>query len=264
MKDNKKFTKLLLATLSVVLVAGISVSATLAYLTATTQIKENNFKSTSAVTGQVLEPSYTTDVNYQPGDTIHKDPLIDNDTEDFPIWVAAKLSFKINVTGDSWETVSYETFKKYAVMRTDDTKTFAEALNSNWTSFGTASDGNLYVYYNSSIAKDSPLGESDPGEKGHGGSAGTGSSLDDATAPIFNYVYINPAIRIQSAPESGYTHTVRTTVNTAGPSANDAYDKFNIKIFIDGYGVMNDSSDTSISGKTAVLNELKEGLGFPS
>lgn len=260
MKDNKKFTKLLLASLSVVLVVGISVSATLAYLTATTKVKENNFRSTSAVQGQVLEPSYLTDVNYQPGDTINKDPLIDNDTKDYPIWVAAKLTFKINVTGTTWETVSYETFKKYAVMRTDSNKTFTEALNTDWTKLAAASDGNLYVYYNNSIAADTSAGESAPDTKGHGGSAGTDTT--DATAPIFDYVYINPDIRIQSGLQSGETSTLRTTVNPNGPSNADIYQQFNIKIFIEGYGVMNDTGETSISGKTAVIEELQNGLGY--
>ena len=258
MKDNKKFTKLLLASLSVVLVIGISVSATLAYLTATTQVKENNFHSASDVTGQVLEPSYTTDVNYQPGDIIHKDPLIDNDTEQFPIFVGAKLSFSINVTGTTYTPVSYETFKKYAVMRTDSNKTFTEVLNSNWTKLNAASDGNLYVYYNNSIAADTSAGESDPNAKGHGGSAGTDAT--DATASIFNYVYINPNIRIQGAPESGDTWTVRTTVNPDGPSADDVYEKFNIKIFIDGYGVMNAAGAANIT--TAAIDEIKTNLGY--
>lgn len=258
MKDNKKFTKLLLASLSVVLVIGISVSATLAYLTATTQVKENNFHSASAVTGQVLEPHYTEDVNYQPGDIIHKDPLIDNDTEQFPIFVGAKLSFKINVTGNTWETVSYETFKKYAVMRTDSNKTFTEALNSNWTKLAAATDGNLYVYYKNSIAADTSASETNPDTLGHGGSAGTDTT--DATAPIFDYVYINPDIRIQGAPESGDIWTVRTTVNPEGPSANDVYEKFNIKIFIDGYGVMNAAGDTNIT--TAAIDEIKTNLGY--
>ena len=232
MKDNKKFTKLLLASLSVVLVIGISVSATLAYLTATTQVKENNFHSASDVTGQVLEPSYTTDVNYQPGDIIHKDPLIDNDTEQFPIFVGAKLSFSINVTGTTYTPVSYETFKKYAVMRTDSDKTFTEALNGNWTKLNAASDGNLYVYYNNSIAADTSAGESDPNAKGHGGSAGTDAT--DATA--------------------------RTTVNPDGPSADDVYEKFNIKIFIDGYGVMNAAGAANIT--TAAIDEIKTNLGY--
>ena len=258
MKDNKKFTKLLLASLSVVLVAGISISATLAYLTATTQIKENNFHSASDVTGQVLEPSYTTDVNYQPGDTIHKDPLIDNDTAQFPIFVGAKLRFQINVTGNTWDNVSYAVFSQYAVMRTNETKTFTEALNGNWTKLAPAQDGNLYVYYNSSIAKDTNAGETNPDTLGHGGSAG--NDITDATAPIFDYVYINPNIRIQGAPESGDTWRVRTTVNPEGPSANDVYEKFNIKIFIDGYGVMNGAGAATIT--TAAIDEIKTNLGY--
>ncbi len=267
MKNNTRIKKFLLMAISVVLVAGISVGLTLAYLTDTTIVKENNFKPAGGITGKVLEPSYTQDVSFQPGDHIHKDPTIDNDTESYPIWTGAKLTFKISVKQDNsnqdvWETVSYSVFKKYAKMTTAADGT-TEVFGNYWESDGADSSGSLFLHYTKSLAANSSAGETNPDNKGHGGTLG--STTTDATSAIFDYVYIEPAIRIEQLETGSY----RDTVNTAGPSVSDVYEQFKIKILIDGYGVLNDSgvdalTSLSAEDQTSVINEIKTGLGYAS
>lgn len=273
MKNNTRIKKFLLMAISVVLVAGISVGLTLAYLTDTTIVKENNFKPAGGITGKVLEPSYTQDVTFQPGDHIHKDPTIDNDTESYPIWTGAKLTFKISVKQqlksgsdseyeDVWETVTYSVFQKYAKMTTTAAGT-TEAFGTNWASDGADRSGSLFLHYTNSLAANSSAGETNPDNKGHGGTLGT--TTTDATNAIFEYVYIEPAIRIEQLESGSY----RDTVNPAGPSMSDVYKQFKIKILIDGYGVLNDSGvDTltslSAANQTSVINEIKTGLGYAS
>lgn len=133
MKKTKKLTlsKTLLILTAIVLVAAISISVTLAYLTAETEVRNNVFTSAANISGETIEPygeeagepGSNSNVNYtyQPGNTYDKDPLIHNKTLDSDVYVGARLDFYIAVTKDGndnpvYRQVPYDLFTKYVTI----------------------------------------------------------------------------------------------------------------------------------------------------
>lgn len=247
-KKNKGARKVLLVAISVALVAVISVGSTLAYLTARSNTKTNTFTASGNITGEVLEPNADFDKfdDWVPGETIPKNPMIDNDTKEYSIWVGAKLSFQIDI-GNGYETVPYSTFARYVTLN--------GLAGDGWTAFDNAkSDGNLYYYYNSALAADG----GDSTEKNYNSSdakgGSTGNSTADNTNAIFNSVTPDDAITIR---EKSDTESYVTTINANGPQTGDIYQKFLFKITVNGYGVKKESTVTLDDAKDAIL----EGLG---
>ena len=167
MKDNIRQgrRKALLMAMAVILVAVVSVSMTLTYLTAMTNEKVNSFTaSTTGLTGEVLEPGYNTtnSSKVNPGDTYYKDPLIVNTTQDESMWVGAKMSFKLN-----GKNVSYDTFKHYVSLYTDtppasyDNSTgYGELFNTGtnlWEKVGTSDTSGPHSAYRPEFLSDGEL-----------------------------------------------------------------------------------------------------------
>ncbi len=247
-KKNKGLRKVLLVAISVALVAAVSVSATLAYLTARSNTKTNTFTASGNITGEVIEPNAEFDKfdDWVPGETIVKNPMVDNDTSEYAIWVGAKLSFQIDI-GDGYESVPYSTFAKYVVVN--------GLGGDGWTAYDNAkNDGNLYYYYNSALAADG----GDTTEKNYGSSDAkggtTGASTDDSTKAIFDSVTPVSAITIREKSDS---ESYVTTINPNGPQEGEIYQKFLFKITVSGYGVKQETTVTLDDAKDVIL----EGLG---
>lgn len=216
-KKNKGARKVLLMMISVVLVAAISVSATLAYLTAQTDEKVNSFTPSGGITGEVLEPSFnnSSDYTYNPGNEIAKDPLIQNTTTDASIYVGAKLDFYIKVTGDTYTQVSYDKFAKYVAIKYGSTTGFN---TTNWTDVTSQvknnDNGSKYFVYKTAIGK---ADTTNPTSANNYAGA-------DSTQPIFTSVTPSANIRIETLPAyTGDTRSYTTTIDDAAPSSTKIY-----------------------------------------
>lgn len=227
-KKTKRTRKVLLMGIASVLVAAVSVSATLAYLTAQTSPVTNTFTGSGGITGQVEEPQYDANSSnngtFTIGKPITKDPLIANTTSNAAIYVGAKVSFWINVSGNTYTQVSPSVFYQFVDVQYNDAA--AASYNTGtgatqWTSKESPSgDNNLYFIYNSLLKKS----DSDPS---YNTSTFTYVTGNDNTAPLFDSVTVKPAVNINA---SGTDTDV-----SAGPSGK-TYAKFNYKIVINGYG----------------------------
>jgi len=223
-KKTKRTRKVLLMAIAAVLVSAVSVSATLAYLTAQTSSVTNTFTGSGGITGRVAEPNYDGDGKFTIDQPVSKDPLIENTTTDAAIYVGAQVSFWINVSGTTYTQVSPSVFYQFVDVQYNN----ADAASYNtgtgttqWTSKESPSgDKSLYFIYNSLLTKS----DSDPSYNTTTSAYVTGK---DNTAPLFNSVTVKSAVNINANGED--------TDVSEGPSGK-TYAKFNYKIVINGYG----------------------------
>jgi len=221
-KKSKGLRKVFLMAVATALVIAISVSATLAFLTDSTNQRDNVFRgATAEIQGQIIEPSFN-DSNtyyYSPGHTTNKDPMVQNDSTGDPIYTGVKIKFTIQTEdGETPVTVPLETFAKYATLNNLNIDFGTSALN---TKYGGASsnkwkfikeDGNvLYLYYDRSIDITD-------------GATGTASAPGrDTTEPIFKSVTMSPYINIPQ-------NTSMTTVANTSSGIADAADWLNASV----------------------------------
>lgn len=246
-KKNKGARKVLLMAISVALVAAISVSSTLAYLTAKTGTKDNVFQASGNISGRILEPNYDEEnaTKFAPGREVPKDPIIDNETADSSIYVGAKLEFLINVTDltdANYVAVDYNTFTHFVNIKN-------LASDSTWKLYTTtdgisSTDNARYYFYDKILNKDAD------------GSAETvsGSVTDttkDYTSALFTSVTPLAAITIV---EDG-TATSADLTSTADLSTLK-FKAFNFKIKITGYGIKADNTVTSDIAKEQIIKGL--------
>jgi len=252
MKDRKfkGLHKVLLMSIAVVLVAALSVSATLAYLTAKTNQAVNTFKATESLKGEVVEDfpgtadgSVENQFNYstRPNEVVTKAPRIDNDSpHEKEMYVGAKVEFIIMTTSDGrnyTETpVDYATFSKFVKVVGLPTNTTlpAEATGETagvWTDVTPDLSTAKYYIYNKKLAKDD-------GDSGEAAKSGT-----DTSANIFNTVQIDKKIQLDSTNGVNLTtdlvNKLKDTPNAGnGEVAFSAtkLKKFEYKIKITGYG----------------------------
>lgn len=264
MTDNKKkgLYRILFMAVSVALVVTISVSLTLAYLTAQTSIKTNVFTADSDdLTGNMYEPAFeaATKVNLQPGDIVNKDPMIQNETKAAKMYAGVKVNFVIN-----GKFVSYDVFRKYVAFYAgdsaptlDNSNGYTCTVNDRWTEVTPSStSGNnamaKYYVYDTELAA---YGTKNP-------TANHGDGEGDTTAPLFNHVIINPFVNIDpenktiaaTADANAYNIAVRTSSN----QFDVAFEKLDFKIILNGYGV--DSSKYTNSSNPSYIDQIKTGL----
>lgn len=148
------FRKGLLAASALVLVAAISVGATLAYLTASSREVTNTFTAGEGINITLTEPYYVAEEYRTPGSTFTKDPQVNNTSEDSPVYVVASLSYYIDNT-----EVSYATFTnsaaaadviKYATIYSD-TNATAVGFNSAWTQIEDDDVNKDYFVYGTAV-----------------------------------------------------------------------------------------------------------------
>lgn len=100
---RKKLLKVVTAVATLGIVAAVSFSATFAYLTARTERKVNTFSS-GGVDIELTEPNFDPDhrVEYKPGDTIVKDPMITT-LSDEATYVAAVVTCYKEISKEEYD-----------------------------------------------------------------------------------------------------------------------------------------------------------------
>lgn len=244
-KKNKGARKVLLMAISVALVAAVSVSVTLAYLTATTGEKDNQFKASGSINGKVIEPAYDQEKadSYLPGVPVAKNPMIDNDSaNDYEIYVGARLDFYIDLNNNgSYEQVSYADFINFVDITTLPTATSIPASeDGKWYDITPSTETNSkYYLYNKVLAKND-------GDSGANANAG-----NDTTTAIFDSVTVKKELNLSA---SGVAITQEDV--TAG-TLSKTYNGFRYKITVTGYGVKNEVDVTASSAKDIILAGLQ-------
>lgn len=159
----KKFTKIALVVASFVLVAALSVGATLAWLTADTAVVENTFTNSAEVAIDIWEHPYVEDddnlptgesnilgsldteadpvkVNEYPlvpGVTLPKDPYIVIDTDSEPCYVYIEICYDNNERADNTNYITYQ------------------PNGTNWTKIeGAGPNGGDVYYYNGYLSNE--------------------------------------------------------------------------------------------------------------
>lgn len=223
------FRKGLLAASALVLVAAISVGATLAYLTASSREVTNTFTAGEGINITLTEPDYEGDGDYTPGSTITKNPQVNNTSVgDSPVYVVASLSYYIDNT-----EVSYATFTnsaddddviKYATIYSD-TNATAVGFNSAWTQIADDDVNKDYFVYGTAV------------------NAPTSVAKGDSTASIFEKV------KISEKDKAGTTYKI--VVNAYAVNADNG----TTDVYTELASLVNDKSgDTlSLSGTTSFV-----------
>lgn len=178
---KKRIRNVVLGISSVALVASITASLTLAYLTDKDGIT-NVFTGSPNISALLLEPNWDGDTdgdnngkqldenpgideptnndgwgvekakNYMPGDVINKNPYVKN-TSEKKEYVMLQVTYKVNGA-----IVSKENFNKYAETYYDE----SNVTNSNWTIYDNKTEGvEYYVYGTSTENKDLTLIDKD-------------------------------------------------------------------------------------------------------
>ena len=280
-KKNKTMRKAMLMVIASVLVAAVSIGATLAYLTAVTEEKDNIFYASGGIDPKWVEPNFDSEVAlvYKPGDDVDKDPIVHNNTDDLGIYVGAKVDFYIAFDGNTYTRVPYELFEEYVTIDwnttgydttncpgakwtevTDDVTEIADTKTAKNTSDLVKSDNSTkykwskYYLYDLEIGKkksnDSAI-DDDTYESGFSEAVYTASNTD-ASAPLFTKVTPDAKIMISTDSDS----TTATKLKKSGPVVTDIYKNFDFKIIINGWGVS--SANTT---KAAAQDEIKTHLG---
>lgn len=256
---SKKSVKALLVCASVLLVAAISVSVTLAYLTASTDAIENNFTAKGDIEGRVEEPNWNEE-NAQkiaPGKKVEKNPVIDNETSDTHIWVGARVEFTIDIGDTAKKTVDYDTFKKFVDLEgyepsnsyTSSEKWY-EYTGEEVSSAGATTDPKkLYKYYIYLTALD-------PDQDGTGrGDSDNNVNLSnkDVTKPLFTAV--TPKVDIMIDPDSGTATNADLT--SSAELSSLTFKKFDFDINVNGYGIKAYKTSDSEDGAVKLDEDLK-------
>ena len=278
MKKNKnsKAGKILFMAVAVVLVAAVSVSFTLAYLTAQTKVLDNQFTASGGITGEVLEPKFDEkEANkYLPGKEVPKDPMIQNETTDASVYVGARLDFYIDIADEEdWQQVSYETFSKFVSIKNSGTSGFN---TTDWSDITTSvspnTKGSEFFMYNKVLGKfdNDKVVKSDSGYNNDDSSEENG----DNTKPIFTSVTADANITIsdesvgleanvtENSDISSITKEDNVFYTDGVKNTKCVFKNFKFKIVINGYGVKDDSSLGSDAGgkKTAAQALIIAGL----
>ncbi len=261
-KKSKGLRKVFLMAVATALVIAISVSATLAYLTDSTDKRDNVFTGkTSNISGRIIEPNFNEENTYfySPGKETTKDPEVENTSSTESIFTAIKLTFWIRVdtngkTGTantiSYVQVPYSVFKEYVTIKTGDvadTFNADEEVNGSakkWYQFNTTDENAKYFAYKTAVAAHA------------------------TTEPIFNSVKMSEFINIPE--ELTGSKTVLNSLNGANSITaaaanltealqfNQEFKCCDFKIKIEGYGI--DAGDATDINPTIVTNDLAPGL----
>lgn len=279
MKQNKSkgLRKMLLMAVATALVIAISVSATLAFLTDSTKERDNVFQGkTSNVQGQIIEPHFSSSSTYfySPGTETQKDPMVQNDSSEDPIFTAIKLTFWIRVDStdtssgtDGFIQVPYSVFDDYVTVTYGGSKTagfnadaYLTGANSTHPWYETTGSDSSAKYF----AYKTAIDKSDE----------TDNAGNDTTAAIFDYVTMSQYINI---PETlAGDKTVQNTSDGISDAAallnatvadgqtvqnqyRQEFESCDIKIKIEGYGIAATTAGEAITD--SMVSELTTALG---
>jgi predicted ribosomally synthesized peptide with SipW-like signal peptide len=148
MKKNN-FRKGILIVLALVLVSAISVGATLAYLTASTDTATNTFTAGEGISIEIQEPEYEKITNYEftPGTTFDKDPSVKNTSAESPVYVVVSLEYKIDETSVPYSTFTNTDNVKHAIIKNSSN---VAGFNTAWTQLTDTDEKKDYFVYGTS------------------------------------------------------------------------------------------------------------------
>lgn len=248
MEKNTKsnLRKGLLMATACVLVAAISISATLSYLTAKSNTKTNVFQSESGIEGKLNEPHFNMDqTNYfSPGERVDKDPVVVNTSSaDASMWTGIRLTYFINPSNTGWVQVSESTFRKfveiYQTTTATDGKTGVDLVTSS-TATGyndTASDSsNKWTEMKwdpasttTAITSPTPTNVADFSAQGKYNSLAKYFKYNEtvaqnaSTKAIFGSVQAKGAICIPETDDAKGTHTIKFNGDTITNGGSTKY-----------------------------------------
>ncbi len=285
-KKSKGLRKVFLMAVATALVIAISVSATLAFLTDSTQQRDNVFTGANAkLSGEIIEPRFEENDTYyfSPGKETPKDPMVHNTTtgtDAMAMYTGVKIEFLIQTDEavTPFVPVDYAVFKKYVALKglnidftgSSNTTNAAEGTSTSnkWGYIG-EKDKALYLYYKKSIGAD------DGAEPSSSNSYAPGT---DTTEAIFTSVDMSEFIHIpKTTPTVAGGNDAATVVGSNYTAIQGAannlnvdrqYDQqfkvCNIQIKITGFGVEAASAGTDLStaADSTEYTRIKQGLGF--
>ena len=234
MKRAKKKIAMLIAT---ALVVAVSFGATYAFLTAQTDKKENTFTPSDNINVDIDGHYGKEDAkNYTSNQLIEKDPFLINTTvsnEHNDEYVAIELDYYIADEAGKLQEVTYEEFNKIASVYMTDGKT--KGFNSSWKALTESENGaNDRFYYYGTSGKLEVLAK------------------DAKTSTIFDYVKIDPSLRLQDADGKDVVITL-TDVNGNKFTAK-GMPKFQIDV--KGFAVQADNITTA-EAEAELLSMMK-------
>lgn len=232
------------------LVALLAIGGTLAYLTATTNTKENTFTMGEGITGETEEPSWDSanGEKFTPGKVIAKDPQIENTSNagTDPVYVAATLTYQVKNDKDEWVDTTYAELDQFINIKTGTGADQTDGFNTtNWT----MAKDNTVAYYEGNQAN--------KGKLGHG----------ETTESIFDAVEIDKLAltpdQVESAKGSNIQFDV-TKYNTTDNEGNvigdyTTYTMKDFQIVVKGYLVQGSDDFTNVQNamQTAFPNVFK-------
>lgn len=150
-KNKKRMAKGIAAA---ALIGVIAVGSTLAYLSSVTETKTNVFTSDKNINANLTETKWNEEETYIPGVAKEKNPVIENQSSNAPMWTGVKIEFikkeKQSGTDTFTETpITYEQFKTQYGELIGNTSA-VDGINAGWTKV-TGYDDNvagIFVKYN--------------------------------------------------------------------------------------------------------------------
>lgn len=250
-KKSKKVLKVVTGVTSLALVGAISFGLTYAFLTATTNEKDNVFTAGN-VDIDVVEPKYDLAAShtYAPGQNMDKDPSIDLVGTSNDAYVSMRVRFKVATTQNAdgtwnYKDISYTDFQKYASFVYVEEGADDNIFNPKWSmrdvDDGKTTTNGLVFYYRGANDGKNRFAKVEKAE---------GSTVE--TPAIFtNVVFKN---------EQEFKDQSLMVKDQAG---KDVYP--DIKIIVDGYAIQADNlTDTSLTSDAegSVRLLLKELMGL--
>ncbi len=155
-KKSKRIFKVVMAAMSLALVAAISYGATVAFMSSKTNDKNNVFTSSASLKIDILENNWDANSTYSPDSVIDKDPQIKVEEDSDSAYIACKIMFLVadekgtldeeGEVGTGYKSISYNDFKKVATFVKSDT---SEGINDAWQILSTSENEKkgLILYY---------------------------------------------------------------------------------------------------------------------
>lgn len=223
------------------LVALLAIGGTLAYLTATTNTKENTFTMGKGITGTTEEPKWDETgkkdaEKFTPGKVIAKDPQIKNtsDASTGPVYVAATIEYQIKNGDDSYSTVTYADLDKFINIKHGNPLT--DGFNTDAKTGWTMAKDNTIAYYNTTLA------------------------AQDTTSTIFDAVEIDKLALTpeQVASATGDNPQFDVTKYTDEMGSYTTYQMKDFQIVVKGYLVQSEGFENA---QTAMQTAFPEVFG---
>lgn len=250
MKNSKGKIKMIIATIAVV---SVCVGGTYAFLSAQTDKKENTFTPSENIKVQIQEPNWDADENgdgsygskeaqhYTANSKIEKDPSLTNTTlssNHNDEYLSLELGYYLEDSEGEKHEVTYSEFNKVAkVISKDANGNETEGFKNTWTALSSenSENGSNDRFLYKGTAKELQI-----------------VAKDETTDTIFDYVQIDPALRLENSDGS------KNYINLTDVKGNKfrALGLPKFEITVKGYAVQADNISVD-EAKTELLNLMK-------